>query len=140
MLFTYQITFGGQTLTDDPRVGTLLHEETLQLEEGIEPLVVARTYQRELHVEPANLFRGVKREQALAKLQESRQEKNLLPGSDEFVDYILEITYIPLEACSVGEIPTFHEYAHILSDEDAEKWGALVRAVNPHWWGDEKKN
>lgn len=143
-VFVYPITFSGDNLALDPEVGTLISVEYLfegeELEEGAENPIVSKTYQRELRTRAATLFMSVKREQMLYEFQKAQDEKRRNDETINPIHLVLETIYFPLVACSDGEVPTFQEFAFILSDEDAEAWGALVRELNPHWWGEEKKS
>lgn len=140
MKFEYEITFEGENLIYDKEVGQLTSFETLTGEaESEDNPVISRTYTRLLTVKPANLHMSVKREQMLYDFQK-REEQKIKDGIEiDVVMQVLETAYFPLAACSLGDIPTFEEFAYVMGDDVAEAWGSLVRSINPHWWGQEKK-
>lgn len=138
---TYEIVFRDEDLKHDPQIGKLISEEHLfeNTEEGIENPVISRTYTRVLTVKSANLRMSVLHEQMLYEYQKREEQKLKDKQEIDVVMQVLETAYFPLAASSSGEVPTFYEFSEIMADDEAERWGTLARAINPHWWGIEKK-
>ena len=91
----------------------------------------------ELAVHEATYYMSVLRDKKLRDADEAYQALDVKPDS---VEQILELLWCSLSACSKGRVPTPQEFIHHMDDMDAEAWGQLVKEVNPHWFGEEKKN
>lgn len=133
--FEYLISYPvkAEEESSDPRIGEVVNAKDADEEAGVVGTV---TYLRTLEVFPANLYMSVKREKMLDDAHERFKEAKEKPDS---IEQILEWYYAANSACSTGQVPTFYEFCYVLSDDTSEAWGEIVRQVNPHWFGTEKK-